>query len=685
MKDTLSKTPMLRILFPYIIGILAAFHLNISTAYAICTILLSIMAYVFLLKIKSPKLRIGHNYILSIPILATCFSIGIICTNIHRPDDINITLGDSTIANAYILKVSDNDFSTNLHIHVTTAIDSCGNNHEINQKMTAWIEGNDYSITEGDIITFKFNPQSITNLKNPEEFDYAKYMNNKGFSYHVFINDGEYKKIGHENSYLSHSRCMQRKLKNMLLSSQLSPDAKSFYCAILLGDVSLLQDDIKQEFSHAGIAHILALSGLHIGIIALLLNIFLFPLDILGHKKIKLFFTLLATIAYAYITGFSVSVIRATIMIGFVIFSRILYRKNTSLNALFSSALFILLINPHALFDIGFQFSFCSVFFILLLAQKFTVFSPKQKLIHYTSSLVTISAISMLGTVWLTAFYFNYISTLSIISNFLILPLLPIIVGCGIIFLILLIIGFKATLLATALNTSFSFITDISTSINQIPHSHIDNIYISPLALCLIYIALLLLILFIHKHRISYLYAFMAVIAGSFLLDIAETNELPKGGYVIFNSNSNTPVLTFSNSKSLLLLCDEDIDIASFSNSHRNFLAKYNINDIKIDSITHSKNGVFYKMLGDKKAAIISSNEIKDYSFTSRIEVDYLVITNKYYGDIIGLLDCYDPHMIILSGNIYYKKADLLINECKELNLRVHNIRTDGAVYEFFN
>lgn len=685
MKDTLSKVPVLRIILPFVAGILSAYYTYIPTVIAIIAILISIMAFIFLNKSKSPKFLLNYNFIYIIPIILICYSFGIINTNIHREHENVLNYGENCIANATITEITDIDFSTNMLINVNSIIDSCGNISHISDKMTAWIENNDYSLTEGDIISFNFRPQYITNRGNPEEFDYARYMANKGYIYHVFIKQNDYRKTGHNNNIISYSKKIQRDLKNFLLNSNLNPEVKTFFIAILLGEPSAIKNETKKQLSYAGIAHILALSGLHIGIIALLLNILLFPLDYFNFKKLRFVLTLIIIIIYAFISGLSVSVIRATIMIGFLVTAKIIHRKNSSLNALFAAATIILLTSPFAVFDIGFQFSFITVLFILLLSNKLSRFNPKQEILYYTYSVFLISAISMVGTVLLTAYYFNYISIFSILANILIIPILPIIVGIGIIYLLLLSLGFEPSVLTDFLNNGYKYIWDISYSITSSPYSLIDNIYISPIVLGLSYMAIFSLILFIYRHKAFYIYCTITIILGSIIYKQLETRSMPQSGYVIINDGSTTPILTFSHNHASLHILPDDSTTDSFKDKHKRFLSKYNINTININHIKPDNNGVFYSIICGEKIAVICNNHTKHISMSPRINIDKLIVTNKYFGGIDELLRSFDPKLIVLSGNIYYKKHDELVNECIRRGIKYHSLMNDGAISNYFN
>ena len=682
MKDVLSKIPVLRILIPFLMGIILASFYYIPTLYAIILMLLSTIAYIISCITRNPALHLLKTYLYkTISIIIFICSLGIICHNFNTVHELSPEEQTCKYAEATILEIIDNDFSTQLQLHVFNSIDSCGKVFPINQKMTAWIEENNYTLTEGDVILFHFNPQRIKNKGNPDEMDYAKYMKNKGFLYHSFIKKENYKITGHNNNIFSKAKNAQRYFINLILSSSLQPNAKTFFITILLGNSSLLQNETRNEFSHAGIAHILALSGLHVTIIAFILGLLLYPLDWLGYKRLRLIITLLLIVLFSFITGLPNSVIRATTMISFIIVAKIIRRNNNPLNALFFSALLILSLNPFAIYDIGFQFSFISVLLILLLSHKFIIITPKNEILYYFYSLLIISAITSIGTMWFTAYYFNYISLFSILSNIIIIPILPLIIFLGLFNLCILSWGFEWKIISQVLNGFYDMLISFSHEINKIPYSYIDNIYISTLILWLSIFSISIFILFIYKRKVVYLYTLLITIISVITINYIEQSKISNSGYVIFNENKYTPVLSFSNNKATVFTNEDSIDINSFKQSHRNFLAKHQINTLHTHPIPKQP----YMVLGDKKIAIIQDNTLRQAYLSPKIDINYLMITKGYYGNIRDLTNSYNFDSIILSGDIYHKRIPLLKNECDSLGLQCHIISEQGAIFDYFN
>ncbi len=688
MKNSFSKTPIFRLLAPFVIGILAASSFSLPNLAAIIITIISGTSYIIATTLNKATLRLTASYIIGLPLFLLCCSMGALCYNLNQPSELARDFPAETIAEGTITKLIDNDYSTKLQLHVTAVIDTSSNRTTtINQKITAWMEGNDYSLKEGDIIAFIFRPTRITNSGNPEEFDYAKYMRGKGFLYHSFINRYEYTKIGTHTSIFTLAQNIQRKLINLILDSKLNNDSKTFFITILLGDSTLLDYETREIFSLAGISHILALSGMHIGIISLLLNILLLPLDYLKLKRIRHIITLIAIIIFSFIAGLPISVTRATLMIGFVIIAKISYRKNNSLNALLASALFILIFNPNALFEIGFQLSFISVLTILSFSNRLNFVSPKKELLFYITSTVGVSVITAFGTMWLTAFYFNYISFYSILTNTLIIPTLPFIIGGGLLHITLLYMGIECNILTSFLDKSYSSIIELANNIINLPGSYSDNVFISFTMLCLCLITSIALIIFIFKRRIIYFYCILIGIVSISALYYIEIQKSPNCGYIIYSDLSCTPVLTFNNGKANIWCPDDTLDIGRFKRYNKGFLAKFHINEISINDTTSTIHQAFhppYTCMFGKRVGIISDNSAKRVIYMPKIKLDFLIVTKKYYGNIENLIRSYDTKLVVLASDIFHKQLETFKAECDSLNINHHSIKDDGAIYKFY-
>ncbi|MCJ7814361.1 MAG: ComEC/Rec2 family competence protein, partial [Candidatus Atribacteria bacterium] len=281
----------------------------------------------------------------------------------------------------------------------------------------------------GDVLKIKGKLEKPIKQKNFGEFDYELYLaREKIFTYLNIWQEGDISKIGEDDSnfFTSFSLSARNKIKEITKQTLPTP-YNHLLMGMLLGEKSFIPPGLKEVFTDAGIMHILAVSGLHVGIIAMallaLLNILRLP------KKLKLLTIILILIMYASITGFRPSVLRATIMFILLIGGKLINRNRNLNISLFFAAFLILLLNPLILYDAGFLLSFVVTFFIINLSPIFQELFSKT--IAWIGNPLTVSTAAWVGIFPLSAYFFNKISIISIVSNIFIIPLTGIAVILG--------------------------------------------------------------------------------------------------------------------------------------------------------------------------------------------------------------------------------------------------------------
>lgn len=253
--------------------------------------------------------------------------------------------------------------------------------------------------------------------------------------------------------------------------------------AMTLGDKSALTKELRETYSVTGASHILALSGLHLGIIYLLL----FRLT-LGRRRswLSQVVIILSIWAFAFLTGLSTSVIRSATMISIYALFSVGGRHRSPVNILCFTAIVMLLVNPASLFDIGFQLSFSAVLAILLLMPLFESFFPEhyfegRPLQHYIYNMVGLSVAAQIGVAPLIAFYFGRFSTYFLLTNFIVIPAATMILYGAL--LVMMIPSLAPVLLGFVgiLNKALGWVS-------QMPCASIDGLHPSVLQICLLYV-----------------------------------------------------------------------------------------------------------------------------------------------------------------------------------------------------
>ncbi len=216
---------------------------------------------------------------------------------------------------------------------------------------------------------------------------------------------------------------------NDLLRRSFDSKYSSIAQGLILGGSSRLDEELRRVFARAGVLHILAVSGLHIGFIIAFLGTIVLPLPIA--PRLKFLIIMLILILYAGITGFRPSVLRATLMAFLFGLSLLLQRQVDSVHIVNISALILLLVNPIMLFDIGAQLSFGAVYGIVFLLPKINDLVLKKIRNRFLKPVLWSMATSLSAQVFVSPFliqYFNQLPTLAVFSNLLIVPLAAVII-----------------------------------------------------------------------------------------------------------------------------------------------------------------------------------------------------------------------------------------------------------------
>lgn len=270
--------------------------------------------------------------------------------------------------------------------------------------------------------------------RNPGLFDYQLYLKTKGVGV-ILQSDTSRITIltDHSSAFFTMLARLKYGFQNRL-AEVMAPDAFGLMIGMLFGDCSLIGEETYEAFQKNGIAHILSVSGIHVGIV------YLFISRLFGRKRTRVFYlvTALMLVLYAALAEFSPSVVRAVVMIVIHMFSKVAYQRYDFISCTSVSALAMLLVNPFNLFSTGFQLSFIAVFCLASLLPLVNRMlstieeSGKNELLtaglRYLSPLLIIQA----GMAPLTAYLFNYFSVVSLFLNIPIIAISSLIIPIGI-------------------------------------------------------------------------------------------------------------------------------------------------------------------------------------------------------------------------------------------------------------
>lgn len=366
---------------------------------------------------------------------------------------------------------------------------------EVTGKIIVFIDTSAWKdFKRNDRLIFHGVPEAISNNGNPGEFDLQLFWRTKGFTHQLFLGALEIELATRGNASTSIFEKMNSGISAQL-ERHLTGDVFAVALGVLLGDKSYLNLKLKDAFSGAGAMHLLAVSGLHVGI-------FLFLLQWLFKNFAKrtprwLQFTIILAILWTYagITGFSPSVNRAVTMFSFVAIGTLSGKRYDSVNGLLASAILLLFINPYFLFDIGFQLSYSAMLGIFLFSPLIEKsFYIKNKWLRFIWSGTAVALAAQLTTFPLTLYYFHQFPNYFLITNIglMLISFTMMAIGLGLITLgnIPLIGQAVAFLFVVVVSALVYFVQWIST----LPYAITRGFRISLWEMALLYLALALLL-----------------------------------------------------------------------------------------------------------------------------------------------------------------------------------------------
>lgn len=260
------------------------------------------------------------------------------------------------------------------------------------------------------------------------DFDYAAYLYRHGISGTLWVPADHWSVIGRPEKTDLRTRAMllRGKMVGKLEEWGLSGRSLAVTAAVSLGEKRALDDSVRQLYSHSGVSHVLAVSGLHVGIVYWLLGVLL-PGVLFPYRMRWLRDAVIISVlwAYAFAIGMPLSITRSLTMFSMLAVCRASGRDSSPVNALAFAALAILLVQPEGLFDVGFQLSFCAVLSILLFEPGIRrLVTPVTAVGGYFWGIVSVSLAAQLGTAPLSAFHFGTFPTWFLLSNIMVIPLM---------------------------------------------------------------------------------------------------------------------------------------------------------------------------------------------------------------------------------------------------------------------
>lgn len=545
----------------------------------------------------------------------------------------------------------------------------------------------------GDKIIFTPELSEISNRGNPEEFDYKKYLEYNLIYTSDYLSSNEWKLLKTENNFKIRHRLLhfRTKLVNTLRDQGLTNDELAVISALALGYKDELSNEIRHSYSSSGAMHILAVSGLHVGIVY---GVLLFLLSFIKNKKyniLKVVIIIAFIWLYAMLTGLSPSVARASVMFSIAALGSLQKHSSSSINSVAASAFLLLTINPLNLVDIGFQMSYLAVIGIIVIQPYiYNIFTVRNKFLDKLWSLTAISVAAQLATVPVAIYYFHQFSNYFLIANYILIPVSTIAIWMCIIVFIFSGIGFLSVFFTKVLAIIMKFMNEVTIIIESLPYSVSDNIYINLPQLLLIYAVIILLFVFFfiskkYKYLIAPLVS-LILFSGINLYDSLVAAD--RKNIIIYNINKTTAINIIDGRDNIIFFnsADEDIDNIKYiakNNWLRKKLREEQFINLSLQYTDINNESIFLKnkFIGynDIKMFVLDKSFVITDDIVDKIKLDFIILSDNPVVKLEEISEVFDYKKIIIDSSNSNYAINKWLEENKQYNYSIFNVKERGA------
>lgn len=546
----------------------------------------------------------------------------------------------------------------------------------------------------GDALFFATKVQPLRNRGNPGEFDYATYLRRTGVCASAYCGAGRWTASdGPEAASLRKALPWKKRiavaalrLRQKLLhryAAHFEGETLAALSAMTLGDKSRLDPATRQVFSETGTAHLLALSGLHIGILFGLIRLLLRPFRNTRARRAATAATIALLWGFTLLAGCPLSLVRAAAMLSIVQVADTMHRQGPPAHSLFLAAAGILLVSPEALFDTGFQLSFTAVFFILWLSPKIPRWelADRHGFTRFLYDGLVVSACAQIGTLPLTAYYFHVLPLYSLPANLVVIPLIGPLLACAL-FFFLLPASWQA-FPATCMEYVFTWMADTLRHIASWPSATV-SVHPSAADIWIFYTtAFALFAVRRRSRRAIYLLAGIAIVAaGSTTAYRHRPGHLPPR--LIFYNNGQCTALhcIVSEQRSYLWTPRPDSIGDGMEHIRRTFWEAEGLDPVVLrEPCRHREVALRAGLLSFGGKRIALPGQERTCRLPARpVRVDYLLICRHSRGTLDRWLRRYTPGTVVLDASLSESRREQLEREAEQRGHGVHDLARDGAL-----
>lgn len=572
--------------------------------------------------------------------------------------------------------------------------------HPVNKQAILYFQRDSLSsqLQMGEELWVRSRISPPVSARNFDEFDYARYLIRKGISGTGFVASGHWQfsecrkeKEGIATVLYRLAASYRTQIENLYRRLGIEGDELAVLSALTLGDKTDLSESVRESYSVAGVSHVLALSGLHIGLLYALAFFLLRPL-LLGGQSGRVLRSLLLILLlwlFAFFTGLSPSVVRSAAMFSIWALADLCGRQSFSLNTLALTAWLMLLVRPVWLFDVGFQLSFAAVLSILLFQPFLYRLCPvRHRAGTYLWGLVSVSVAAQLGTAPLVLFYFSRFSTHFLLTNLLVVPLVTLILYAAVVLLLLTPMSGLQAVAAVGLEKMLRMLNLLVRWVEQLPYASVDGIWLYPLEVAGCYLVLGAFFCYLcHRRYARLVTALVLLAAWGAVHSFAVWTDRPRTSIVFYNVRGCPAVHCIESSGHS---CIQYADSLSNRQRLRQTAANYWHHCHLYPPAEGSRDSVgqhFFRRQQlicwhGQRVCMVTDNRWKQQRTDDGAvcRVDYLYICKGYTGQLAALTRLFLPGCVILDSSLSDYRRNRLKEECQQNHLHFISLSDEGSV-----
>ncbi|MBO7553574.1 MAG: ComEC/Rec2 family competence protein [Bacteroidaceae bacterium] len=537
-----------------------------------------------------------------------------------------------------------------------------------------------FALGKGDSLLIYASLAPVLNSGIPDAFDYPRYLRRKGICGSAYIAADHWQLTGHDEA-LTNDRLTKTRnyLKERYERLGFKGDELAILTALTIGDKEELSEEIQEIYSVSGASHILAISGLHIGLLYAVLWILLSPMRKRKYLKFMSVLLIVSTLwLFAALTGFPASVVRSVTMFSLIALSSLTQERPHTLNTLASAAFVMLLFQPLWLFEIGFQMSFAAVVAIVTLNPFLSSLWPtRNKFLCRFRDLLSVSISAQIGVAPIVAFYFHRFSIYFIFSNLWAIPMVTLIMYIALLMLVFSPFYTIQQWIALLENKLIHWQNIGLEYISQLPHASIDRVWITIGEIVGFYMVIWLFYRFFQRRTAkNTLWALGSMCLLLFAHLGLSINNRMSSCIVFYNVRGCPTVHLISDTgNSWISTTDSLPNMKTLINQANPYWMHHKLEIPKM--LTCENQMVDYH---GKRICFINDARWRWKKSDTKLSVDYLYITSGYRGTLAELEELFDINEVVIDASLSAFYTNRLDTECNERHIPIHHLIDEGIL-----